>query len=1497
MSTHVAPGPGVLTVWHESLFSAREDLASELSETGVVIHTDRPLPVGTHVFVELPARPGEIRAGADAEVQDTTPGGMRVVFRELDEAARAEVMRLAVSAPSHVAASQRPAATPPRTKPTATAAAPSPPPPEEPTLLDQDLGSLPDEVTAPDGNVAAMDDDVTQQAPGVSAFANQVTEAGRPLPSADTAPPVAHDEATLADVPATPVPTGESAVEPPAPRAATGPFDELLETAAPADAPAAQAPALADADDSTFADILLPHAAGDLDPSPIPAAAKPDPNSVPPPARAPQGPAAAQGTGASLPPDEEYPDLFGDLAEPDQADADAAAQPLGQGQPLGDLEAPNADASGAASEPVPDLLEDSADPAAAATAPEDGNDAAWDLGVPESSLASEPGDEADAAALELSEDPGALLDTAAAAPGSDETDAGLDLLPDLGGGDAPSAGKPGDEDAAADAADPGQDADIAALEAPDLLADLGPPPGAADPGQDADAAALDPPDLMADLEAPSAMVDAGQDADAAALDPPDLMADLEAPSATVDGGQPADAAALVPPELLADLEAPPAFEAHPESAPEAGVAVQPPEPTESADLFGDLAEPADQAPPAMPAAPPALEPPPPQLTAPDLAAGDPSANPLSGVSAPEEWNLEDLKTPPPVAVSPPEQPAEPPPAADAFADLSPPATPPPAPQEPAAPTFLGDPADPDLWPADEPSEPLFDAAALAHAAPASETPSAPATGEPAPEVPPPSSPPHAAEVTSSGVSLPPPRAVSLDFGDALGGPDSALGAGPAETDESAVAPDDAEPEWVDDVQSIPPEELPAAVDAQAEVGAPAVEAAAPAPKTAPAGLDDLLGALPPLPAKPTAAPLPLDVPLPPVSPPSPSPAVALPPPTTTALPNVTPPPPVGMEQVRAVSGLWALPLPDELKAAPVLPPDAPVDVTDAAVPLSDPGMPAAAPPLQPPEAASPFDAAPGAEGDSFFDSDWTAEPAPDAPAVEAAAPPPLAATGSMTSGDFSSAAPPAPELSEPALPDGAEIDPVFGLPMPTEPPPEELPTEPEPPPRASMPPVQFEVPPPAPPPSEPPPPPAFARPPTPPPPMPTDGPSAPFARPPTPAPPAAAEAGPFARSPSQATGPVQVPPGASQEYDPDFDAALDPSYMGAPLGSPAVSLAPPPQASPPLTAPALPPSAVGTALDVPEDPDNPFGFERSVDVDPSARDALVGASHLDMGALGGPEDDLMPPPADLLGRAGAGLSQGPNLSQEPPLRPSDPMVRDPNLEGMLDGSPSDPVPLASGADMLFAHPENRFSQQASWGQPGSAPGAQPPLGEDEDMPPVVGAVLLDAGPQAAAGTPLGNAMDEIFGGPVGAPPGGAPPFSSDDDDIPPVVGAVLLDPGPPGGAPPAFGRPNSSFAPAPGSVAGAPRPPWPAQPAGQPPAPSFGTAHPPPQSFGTVHPPPPQPGHPGMSPAAPVQGSPVQGTPLQGTPLQGTPVQPRPAQPGQPAPPGRSPLDDIFGED
>ncbi len=79
-----------LQCWHESLVSARTDPLVVLSADGAFIATDRPVPVGTPMFLELSAHGDGPGAEVDAvAIAGAGPAhGFAVRFVALDDAAR-----------------------------------------------------------------------------------------------------------------------------------------------------------------------------------------------------------------------------------------------------------------------------------------------------------------------------------------------------------------------------------------------------------------------------------------------------------------------------------------------------------------------------------------------------------------------------------------------------------------------------------------------------------------------------------------------------------------------------------------------------------------------------------------------------------------------------------------------------------------------------------------------------------------------------------------------------------------------------------------------------------------------------------------------------------------------------------------------------------------------------------------------------------------------------------------------------------------------------------------------------------------------------------------------------------------------------------------------------------------------------------------------------------------------------------------------------------------
>ncbi|MBI5498166.1 MAG: hypothetical protein HY904_24400 [Deltaproteobacteria bacterium] len=368
-------------------------------------------------------------------------------------------------------------------------------------------------------------------------------------------------------------------------------------------------------------------------------------------------------------------------------------------------------------------------------------------------------------------------------------------------------------------------------------------------------------------------------------------------------------------------------------------------------------------------------------------------------------------------------------------------------------------------------------------------------------------------------------------------------------------------------------------------------------------------------------------------------------------------------------------------------------------------------------------------------------------------------------------------------------------------------------------------------------------------------------------------------------------------YDPDFDRELEgpvvqaapvappePTFVvaGTPVGSPAAppvlaaGYPPPPAYAPPAYAPPYapppPPPPAYAPPPAPPAPPDMFAYERNIEADPNGRAALLGS-----GAQGFLVDPSSAPTADLVGSGSVSMS-GPlgSSSKEPPLGRIDPMVRDPSMgisDLALDGNPDDPMPLASGSEMLMDHPENRYSGNAWNAVPHTAPAAA-----EDDIPAVVGGVLLEGAP-AAGPQPGYPPQQPAYGAyaPAGYPAAQTP--------YPPQAG---YPPPQQQGYPPA-------------------QPAYP-QPAGYPPQPGYPPqAYPQPQGY------PPQPGYPapaypqpaypqppGYPPAAYPQQQPY-GAP-QAYPQQYAPPPPAgapaAAYPGYPSPPaaGSTNVDDLFGE-
>jgi hypothetical protein len=235
--------------------------------------------------------------------------------------------------------------------------------------------------------------------------------------------------------------------------------------------------------------------------------------------------------------------------------------------------------------------------------------------------------------------------------------------------------------------------------------------------------------------------------------------------------------------------------------------------------------------------------------------------------------------------------------------------------------------------------------------------------------------------------------------------------------------------------------------------------------------------------------------------------------------------------------------------------------------------------------------------------------------------------------------------------------------------------------------------------------------------------------------------------------------------------------------------------------------------------EDPFSFQREVEPDLTNRDQMFAPAPEFLG------DVNSGPGIEVTGMGATAVGQ-PRMtpSSQPPLQRPDPMVQDPSLGGGgldlgedLSGSSDDPVPLASGAEMLFAHPDNAYSgNNNAWlGEP--AP--------DDEMPALVGGVLLDPPAGLNPASPhLPNMMPAATGvvpvhtpyppvlpvsppamqlqphvrppappaGPyptVTVPPPGLSPFGPpSEDDLPVLVQGQLL---PPMGFAPAPAQPGS----------------------------------------------------------------------------------------------------------
>jgi hypothetical protein len=291
--------------------------------------------------------------------------------------------------------------------------------------------------------------------------------------------------------------------------------------------------------------------------------------------------------------------------------------------------------------------------------------------------------------------------------------------------------------------------------------------------------------------------------------------------------------------------------------------------------------------------------------------------------------------------------------------------------------------------------------------------------------------------------------------------------------------------------------------------------------------------------------------------------------------------------------------------------------------------------------------------------------------------------------------------------------------------------------------------------------------------------------------------GPVIPSSGAGTGSRPLPPPGAFGPPPalSVDAASIMPSTGAGTGSrplPAVLTLGTPAGGLPTVPPTLPAAAAPPApLFVAPEAQDPFAFERAVDTDHASRSALVGG-----GAGGFLGDDTSNPGVDLTGAGTTGLMGAPRQhtpSNEPPLSRPDPMVAQAALGDLdLSGSPADALPLASGAEMLMQHPENRFSN--SGGE----------RSRTEDALPAVGGILLDGQvPAASFGPPPGG--PPAFGRPAtGVPPGFGPPpgspfgtpASSPGFGAPPSAPGFGAPPSAPGfGAPasaPAFGAPPSA---------------------------------------------------------------------------------------------------------